>query len=522
MRKKSIHSKIKIKAELVGSLLGRLKKNAYSETLEYGINYSIPILHNFDIAVIGGGISGITAALVASRNGAKTVLVEQQGALGGLATLGLIPPISNQFFDGKGRQVIKGIADEIMTRLARAGGTVTDWRDWKIPKYPFDIEIFKLIVYELLQEAGVDIMLNTFFSEAVMDDDKGIKYVVVENKSGRKALKAKIFVDCTGDASLAISSGAPCNIYSDLSDLNSARGTVNALLKKIGWTERTEKTASLQFTMGGVDFDRFYSYAISNPESFDTYYRGELKEDIELFKYLWGKGIFYLPHTRHFEKEIKKALSDKFFKAYSWRYRSIGECGVSLDGLKSNGILTVTANKIRIDPFFDEDITKALIKGQEICFEIWRFFKKYIPGIEKSVLIAVAPLLGIRRAAQIKGKRILTVEEREEEREYEDVIGLYSRKTLNAREIPYFCMVPLGVSNLIIGSGKSVSTDDFFMYRTKPHCMVIGQAAGTAAAICAKNGLSPQGLDIKLLQRILYHQGVYLGDRHRLLTLGLI
>ena len=174
-----------------------------------------------------------------------------------------------------------------------------------------------------------------------------------------------------------------------------------------------------------------------------------------------------------------------------------------------------------VDPFFDEDITKALLKGQEICFETWRFFKHYIPGFELSALIAVAPLLGIRRGAQIKGERVLTVEEREEEREYDDIIGTYSRKTLNAREIPYSCMIPQKVNNLIIGSGKSVSTDDFAMYRTKPHCMIIGEAAGIAAALCAKNYFSPANLPIRLLQKELLQKGVYLGDSDRLAKLSL-
>ncbi len=519
MQKQDFRNKINRKLELLYSLGKRIKKARIAKGGGDDIS-SIGVAHKVDVAVVGGGISGIVAALAAARMGAKTLLIEQHGVLGGLATIGLIPPISNQFFDASGRQVIKGIAEEIMDLLAQNNATIIDWRDWKIPKFPFDIEIFKLIVYELLEAAKVKVMVNTFYSGLQADGDR-IEKIVVENKSGRLGIEASQFIDCTGDAILAIHAGAPCNINSDLSE-SSSDEALKALLKRIGWKQRTEKTASLQFAITGVDFDAFYDYILSQPENFDVTWRGELKEDIELFKYLWEeKGLFYIPHTNNFESEIKKAQRDGFFKTHTWRYRSIGECNISIDGLRSNGILTVTANKVRIDPFFDEDLTMAMLKGQEICVEAWRFLKEYIPGFRDSVLIAVAPLLGIRRSAQIIGSKVFTVQEREEELEYDDLIGMYSRKTKKAREIPYACMIPQIITNLIIGSGKSVSTDEFVMYRTKPHCMIIGEAAGVAAALCADKNVSPAELSIRTLQRALLEKGVFLGDKDRLSRLGL-
>ncbi len=509
------------KIESIHSLFRRLKKEKFTKKLSIFDGLKIPVTSEVDVAVVGGGISGIISAICAARSGAKTLLIEQQGCLGGLGTLGLVPHISNQFFDASGKQITKGIVDEFMDKLANAGGIPLEWRDWKIPKYPFDIEVFKLVSYEMLEEAGVSIMLNTFFSDAVSIDRK-IGHIIVENKMGRQAIKAKFFIDCTGRASVAISTGVPTNINSDLTDSDSIKGAASALMKRIGWAKRTEKTSTLQFSVSGVNFDRLYNHVIHNPDGYDTYFRGELKEDIELFKYLWNeKSIFYIPHTRNFEKEIQKAVSEGFFKEHTWRYRSIGECGVSIDGLKSNGILTITANKVIIDPFSEDDITNALVKGQEICFEIWKFFKKYIPGFEKSVIVSIAPLLGIRRSAQIKGKRMLTVQEREEEHKYGDVIGMYSRKTNRTREIPFFCTVPKNITNLFIGSGKSVSTDDFVMFRTKPHCMIIGQAVGVAATLCIRKAAANNNLDIKLLQSELLKQGVYLGEADRLQELGL-
>lgn len=505
----------------IASLVKRIGRELFSAKMKKESEHNISVMADIDVAVIGGGISGIISAICAARNGVKTILIEQQGCIGGLSTVGLVSHISNQFFDLSGKQITRGIVDEFMDRLAATGGTIVDWRDGKIPKINFDIEIFKLVAYDMLEEAGVMIMLNSFFSKAMINDDR-IEYIVIENKAGRQAVKAKVFVDCTSDASVAMSTGVPCNRNSDLKDTDSMGEVASALLRKIGWKKRTEKTSSVQFAVIGADLDKLYNFIISNPDRYATYLKGEIKEDIALFKYLWDKkGIFYMPHTRNFETEIQKATKERFFTKDLWRYRSIHECGISIDGLKMNQILTVNANKVLIDPFSEEEVTKALVKGQGVCFEIWMFLKKYIPGFETSIIVSIAPMLGIRRRAQIIGKRVLTVEEREQELAYEDVIGMYCRQTKRAREIPFFCTVPQNITNLFVGSGKAVSTDDFVMFRTKPQCMVIGQAVGTAAALCIKRRETNNNLNIRSLQSALIKQGVYLGENDRLEELGL-
>ena len=151
----------------------------------------------------------------------------------------------------------------------------------------------------------------------------------------------------------------------------------------------------------------------------------------------------------------------------------------------------------------------------------WNFFKEFIPGFQDSILVAVAPMMGIRRSTQIVGQHVYTLEEREKLLSYSDCIGLVSRKIEGFNEIPFSCTVPVGIDNLLIGSGKNVSTDDYLMYRTKAHCMVIGQAVGVASSLCVNKHISVNEIEIKELQRNLLNQNVYLGDKERLSKLEL-
>lgn len=483
---------------------------------------NIPINYDADVLVVGGGISGVFAAISAARNKANTLLIERLGILGGMATSGLIPPISQQFVDISGNLITQGLVEELLDRLASEGGTIKEWKDWKIPKLPFDIEIFKLVIYQMLRESGVKVLLNTTFLSAQIEDSL-IANVIIENKSGKQAIKAKVLIDCTGEADLVRACGVPCTLNTKIDSTKTENKHAKKLLKNIGWTQPTEKTTALQFMIGYVDLQKLYDYIIANPESYNCHFRGKLKENLELFKYLWKeKGIIYFTHKVNFKNEIEKAVKNGEFRTKIGKYSLMGECGCSIDGLKSNNLATITANRIRINPFDAEEVTEAMLDGQLACFEIWRFLKKYIPGFENSNIVSVAPLLGVRRTTQIVGNHVYTLEDRESLPEYDDVIGMTSRKIDGINEIPYGCLVPKMIKNLLVGSGKCVSTDDYVMYRTKAHCMVIAQAAGTAAAICANKRWSVQDLDIKALQKILLKQGVYLGDEARLKKIGLM
>ena len=504
-------------------MLKKIKKlknfKSTSSLHEHYFNRQINKIDGYEVAVVGGGISGIFTAISAAKNGAKTIIIEKEGSLGGLITLGYVPPISHQFCSKDGNLITKGLAQEFIQRLADKGGTIKDWVDWKIPKLCIDPEIFKLVTYEYITENNITVLLNTNFISCNKEGQK-IKNIIVFNKSGYNEINAKYYVDCSGEADIVRSADVPCTLNTKIPKQDVRK--LDILLKNIGWERPTEKIASLQFQVGNINFKKFYNYILKNPSSYHEHTRGELKEDLNLFKYLWNKGMVYFTHRDNFLKEMDVALkSGRYFNELGkWRLMKEGSCAI--DGLLSTGQMIINSNRISLDPYSSLDVSKAFLDGQKACFMTWEFFKEFIPGFEKSSLIAVAPMMGIRRATQIVGKHVYTVPEREQLLEYDNVIGMTSRKIDGVNEIPFDCTVPQNIDNLLVGSGKIVSTDDLLMYRTKAHCMVIGQAVGTAAALAIKNKWNVDAINIKDLQKTLLDQGVFLGDKYRLKKLGLL
>ena len=186
-----------------------------------------------------------------------------------------------------------------------------------------------------------------------------------------------------------------------------------------------------------------------------------------------------------------------------------------------NNTAIINANRVMVNPFNEASVTSATSSGYKVCFEIFSFLKRLVPGFENSVFQSTATMLGIRRGAQIIGDHVYTAEERMEFKQYKDVIGLASRKTSKYYEIPYSLMVPKHITNLLVASGKTVSTDDFLPYRTKPICMILGESAGVAASICVANNQTNRSLVMRNLQNELLKQNVFLGTKERLRSLGL-
>ncbi len=510
--------KIRIRWSNLTALLRKARDESRRERVSYTPD-PVPLVYEPEVLVVGGGVSGFAAAVAAARTGARTLMVEKQGTVGGLVTAGLVSPFSMQVIMPSGEVVTRGLVEELFDRLVKVDGIVREWRDWRIPKLPVDPEAFKLVAIEMLQEAGVEILFNTLFSD-VEHRDGQISYLIVRNKSGLHAIQPKVVIDCTGEADVARATGVPCTLNADVDP--SVIKVVSQALKKKGWVQRTEKTSSLQFMIGSVDLDRTHDFIVSHPETYASTTRGELVEDVELFTYLWKeRGFFYLPHQTSFKELINSAKERGDFQPKIGRYVLIDESGIGMDGLRGHNTVIVNANRVMLNPFDEEDVTDALMEGQRVCFAIWSFLRDHIPGFEKSRIMAVASYMGIRRGAQIIGDHVYTAEERMRFLHYDDVIGMASRKTKKAYEVPYSLMLPKGGENLLVASGKTVSCDDFLPYRVKPVCMILGQAAGTAAALCAGKGRTPRTLPIRLLQRQLIRDGVYLGEPDRLAELGL-
>lgn len=169
----------------------------------------IPVIFEKDVTVSGGGPGGLVAAIAAARTGVDTILIEQQGFLGGTATAGLM----NSFNGYRNQnppndlQTVKGIAEEIVHELIRYGGTaeINGAMSYKVA---FDPEILKYVALKMCKEAGVQLLLYTYAVDVVVEDDT-IKGVIIENKSGRQAIMSGIVVDATGDGDTAAAAGAP-------------------------------------------------------------------------------------------------------------------------------------------------------------------------------------------------------------------------------------------------------------------------------------------------------------------------
>lgn len=447
-----------------------------------------------DVIVVGGGPSGIAAAIASARNGAKTTLVERYGFLGGMATAGLVGPFMTSYsLDGK-EQIIRGIYEELVIRMEKMGGAIhpskvaagTSYSAYLVYGHnhvtPFESEILKLATFEMMEEAGVKLLLHTYFVDTIVDDGK-IKKVVVVNKSGLQAIEAKIIVDCTGDADVAYSSGVPCKKGRE----------IDGLMQPV----------SMFFRVKNINTEKVEQYMAKHTP----------KEVSAETKY-----------ERPFQAIVEEAKKNGKFP--------LERDSVLLFATPKKGEALVNLSRIHnIDSTNAEDLVKAEIEGRKQVMFLINFFKENIPGLENVELAEVAPQIGIRESRHIVGDYVITQEDVLNSREFDDVIALCSFpidihnvvatkgrfegvKNNKYYEIPYRTLTPLKVDNLLVGGRPISATHEAAgSLRVMPPAFATGQAAGTAAALAAKKGITPRQLDYRELQRTLISQKVVLPKR---------
>ncbi len=440
-----------------------------------------------DVLVCGAGPAGFCAAIAAARNGADTVILDKETGPGGAIVWSLVTPLMT-FHAASGQQVIKGIAEELVNDTVKAGGSpghIPDPLGVAATITPVDPDIFGACVLKRLKEAGVKTMFGGEASGVIMAGDT-ITGAAVKNEPGGALISAKVVVDATGDAEIARMCGAAFT----------------------HGRPRDGKTQpmTLMFIMDGISGAKVREYIKANPGEFVL--SAAARKDIDSLPLIAVSGFFSL---------VRKAQQDEKLILFRDRvlYFELPRAGQAAVNM------TRVLNLSGTDPL---QRAYAAEIGRRQMDEAVIFLKKYVPGFERSFLSRAASRIGVRETRHIAGRSTLTEEDVLTGRVFEDSIargafpidihspdgaGLDIRemKPGAAYGIPYGCMLPEKIEGLLVaGRAISATHEANASARLSPTCMALGQAAGTAAALCVKTGAMPSKADVAELRRILTSQ----------------
>lgn len=444
-------------------------RSARAQTPQKGKQVSlqceIPVRHEVDVFVAGGGPAGVAASVSAARQGARVFLAEQNTCLGGMGTAGMLP-LFMAFGDGV-NMLAAGVGEDVLNRLRRAGGTGPD------SGVTIRAEVLKRVYDDLLLEAGVSFTLQTSLI-AVETVDGSVGHVVLAAKSGLFAVKAGMFIDCTGDGDLAAWAGAP--FEKGDAEGNLMAGTLCSLWADIDW---------------------------------DEVHRGGRASD---------------------ESRLEDAFQDEIFTINDRHLPGMFRVGRHTGGGN-------IGHTFGLDSTDERSITKALIWARKSLPEYERYYKQYLKGFEQMELVATASQLGCRESRRITGDYVLNLEDFRSRAVFDDEIGRYcypvdihaaksdkasyeeyARDFKNLRYgkgesygVPYRVLLPKNLSNVLV-AGRCVSSDRYIQssIRVMPGCFITGQAAGVAAALAIEKRTDTRGFAVSELLGRLKSAGAFL------------
>ena len=414
----------------------------------------IPVSREVDILVLGAGPAGCAAAIMAARNGARTLLVDALNVPGGMTTAGMMShytgtvdsklyeevlhenALKNHFHEGE-RTVLIDPANQIVTWI------------------------------EMLEKAGAEMLMYTFACEPIMEEDT-IRGVIVQNKTGRSAILAKVVIDATGDGDVAALAGAEYYLGRE--------------------SDASMQPATLMFKVAGVDMERAVF-----PGSFETQVETSKGELQALAREL-------LPHPAGHVLLYKSPIP---------------------------GVVTVNmTNVIGMNGTKAEDLTHAEIVCRKQIPAIVDFLHEYVPGYENCYVIAAGSLMGVRETRHFKGLYTLTEQDILSRRIFEDWVvrgaefnfdvhnmtggsldatGVQAKFPKNTKyTIPYRCLVPEKIHGLLL-AGRNISGTHMAHsnYRVMPICVAMGEGAGVAAALAVRQGIDVREVDVRQVQKQL-------------------
>jgi hypothetical protein len=443
-------------------------------------------MHEFDVLVVGGGNAGCAAAIAAARHGARTLLIERYGFLGGTATASMVGPWMT-FHSGEDR-IVGGIAQEMVERLMRKGaspGHIRDSSDYVSTITPFDPEVHKALLFEMTREAGVALLLHAYVLTAEVDGDtvRGAAFATV---GGVRTYRGLVVIDATADAFVAASAGVP-------TQQGDERGRV--------------QPASLMFRLSHVDLNELSGYLREHPDQMRTSLAADERTASALTA-VAGLHALWQKAREDGLVDIPRELVSFFITPYP------DEVTVNMTRV------------VEIDPLDPDDLTRAEIDARMQVMQLLEFFRARVPGFEKARLAATGTQVGVRESRRIVGRYTLTAADVLQGRRFDDAVarsaypidihnpsgaGTVTKRLAPGQsyEIPYRCLVPINREQLLV-AGRCISTTHEALASTRltPTVMTLGQAAGTAAALACAQNVRAGDVDASELRAELIADGV--------------
>lgn len=446
-----------------------------------------------DVAVLGAGPGGVAAAMAAARHGAKVLLIERMGFVGGNLASGL-PLLA--FLDSQGRTVTGGFAQELVDRLTKMKGTyghrVCPFHNSTTVINPM---YTRICLFEMLKENNVDLLLHCEITDTKVVNGK-ICSVTAVGKGTEIEVEADVFIDATGDGDVAYMAGA----------------TYELGQKDTGVLQ----PPTLMFDLGGIDFDKFFDYLEAHPEELP-----------------YGSNLDHI-RAGYDAKFFRESPNHVFFglKAMIEKLRKEGKCPIDRDTviyIRQPIADHVTINTVRILNFNGTDVhelSRGEQEGHLQILPITKMLQDHVPGFENCYLSSINPFIGIRETRRIVGEKMLDKDDVIAGTIPEDTIALgsyiidihsgdgnktYIKNLDGPYGISYGCTVSKDIDGLMM-SGRCISVDavSFGSTRVMPTCMAVGDGAGIAAALAVKHGVSPKDVDVKELREKLINYGAIL------------
>jgi glycine/D-amino acid oxidase-like deaminating enzyme len=433
----------------------------------------VPVLAEADVIVCGGGTAGIAAAYCAARHGARVILLERWPSLGGMATNALV---NIWHTSDRTKQVILGVVQEA---VERAGDFMHRYADF--PKRPethwFDPEGMRVVFWRMLQDAGVQVICNLTAVESLVQDGR-VRAVLVDTKSGRRAVCGRIFIDATGDGDVAANAGVPFDVG------RASDGRVQGM--------------TMMFCLGDVDSPA----ARAAPP--------EVRERVfEQMRQLRDAGQF---------PQFNEGAAKHYIRA---------------------GLNQVPHNMVPAagNPLDEAELTRLSMQAREDVYQIVDLWRREIPGFAQARVTHMGYGLGVRESRRIRGLKTLDGDQVVQAVKHPDAVGHgfwmidihdpkgtgYTTWTDQKRELmppagkSYH--IPLGMClnatlpNLaVVGRCASATHEACASVRLQSHCMVMGQGVGTCAALALEADVDLAHVEVPKLRAALRQDGVYLEE----------